>query len=232
MAFFSGVDNASEVDTCTYLVIGNVTTKYTYAVRAGCNGSYTVLKLEDVFDLEDQTYYEIHQSEMVKITELKYTPPVYNGNTTYPNYVGARGAVRPYNPINAAPSSRIVTAEESWGQYYQDYYSDIYDAIDDPLVTFTPKERVAVNDNYNSVDTMYHTHLNEFATAYNLFAQAIVDDPHAADIGYTFAYDIVQLMDGLDYVPLDMMKSFFDNYYMYLTEADIQNLVQYIAQTT
>ena len=73
--------------------------------------------------------------------------------------------------------------------------------------------------------------MNTFATAYNLFAQAITEDPNAADLGYTFVYDFVQLTEGLGYVSLDMMKTFFDNYYVYLKPEDIESLVQYISQT-
>ncbi len=239
-AFFSGVDNASEIDTCTYLVIGNVTSPaQTYAVRAGCNGSHSALTLQDLFDYSDETYYEIHETEMIKITEYKYVPPVYP--TRVGTGVGASGAVRPYyyqnrmyNPSNQVPVPQRTAANLE--EYYDMYYDQMYDPADfleDPLYPSTnrPITTNKANENYNLSDNVYHNELNTFATAYNLFAQAITEDPNAADLGYTFVYDFVQLTEGLGYVSLDMMKTFFDNYYVYLKPEDIESLVQYISQT-
>lgn len=243
MAFFSGVDNASEIDTCTYLVIGNVTSPaQTYAVRAGCNGSHSALTLQDLFDDTDETYYEIHESEMIKITEYKYVPPVYP--TRVGTGVGASGAVRPYyyqnkmyNPSNQVPVPQRTAANLE--EYYDMYYDQMYDAADFLEDPFYPSASSAnrpivtnkANDNYNLYDNVYHNELNTFATAYNLFAQAITEDPNAADLGYNFVYDFVQLTEGIGYVSLDMMKTFFDNYYVYLKPEDIESLVQYISQT-
>ena len=55
-AFFSSIDDNDEKGTRLFMVLGNLDKKeITYKLRAGIAGNYKILKLSDVFEMEDKT---------------------------------------------------------------------------------------------------------------------------------------------------------------------------------
>ena len=59
-AFFSIIDNQDEKGIRLYMVLGNLDKKaFSYVLRAGLAGVYGKLKLEDVFELEENHVYKI-----------------------------------------------------------------------------------------------------------------------------------------------------------------------------
>lgn len=59
-AFFSGIDDQDEKGIRLYMVFGNLDKKaFSYVLRAGLAGVYGELKLEDVFELEENRVHEI-----------------------------------------------------------------------------------------------------------------------------------------------------------------------------
>ena len=59
-AFFSSIDNQDEKGIRLYMVLGNLDKKaFSYVLRAGLAGVYGKLKLEDVFELEENHVYKI-----------------------------------------------------------------------------------------------------------------------------------------------------------------------------
>lgn len=246
-AFFSGVDDRNEIDTCTYLVIGNVTSpQRTYALRAGCNASYTTMLLSDLFDFNDLSdHYEISHNEMIKITEKPPTVFVGGANSRVYSYgkTNPQGIqITRQNGSNYLSNQAIGTPNLGGRTVIEDpfdYEGSIYDMYEmyenvpflEDTSMYTPAGRQWAYDKYTAGESLYASDLNRFGQAFNMLADAINDDPNASDVGYTFIYDIVELYEALNFEPLDVMKTFFDNFYVHLKQSDIESFAQYIMQT-
>lgn len=56
-AFFSSVDNADEKGTQLYMVVGNIARGETFALRAGIAGYYAMLRVQEIFNIEEEEFY-------------------------------------------------------------------------------------------------------------------------------------------------------------------------------
>lgn len=104
-AFFSGGDNADEKSTRIFGVLGRLNLpEWESKWRAGCNGQYVDLDMEDVLDMDNADVIEIEELETLKVTKIVYggyyqgkpnvyTAPGYRaphrGGASYPRQYGA-----------------------------------------------------------------------------------------------------------------------------------------------
>lgn len=72
-AFFSAGDNADEKSTRMFGVLGQLDhTQWVSKWRAGCNGQYVNLEIEDIFDKTNNVLMHIPDSECEKVSKISY----------------------------------------------------------------------------------------------------------------------------------------------------------------
>lgn len=73
-AFFSSGDNADEKSTRLFGVLGHLgRDDYASKWRAGCNGNFVDLELEDIFDLSKDDLVEVTEEDRKKVEKLTYS---------------------------------------------------------------------------------------------------------------------------------------------------------------
>lgn len=237
-AFFSGTDTADEVNACTFLVLGHVDKDTpSIAFRAGCNGSFADLNLSDVFDVLDDTPYEISIDNVANLTENKSVSLV--GNASVPWY--ARHHSQKYT-VNTKQNSLVSVSKAYAYDDDQDYMrfmshggaSSYYEDLDyDNLIANWESDVLE----YESIKPIHQLQINDkkslqdFQTAFNLFAQSTLNNPDTSDIGMLIIADFVMLMDNLNYEPVETLKAIFDEYDRTMKQSELNEFFSYVCQS-
>lgn len=113
-AFFSGGDDRDEKSTRIFGVLGQLNKEdFAHKFRAGCNGRYYDLKLEDIFDLENKTEVKIDDEDIKKVKPLSEMPESLRSCVVA---VGGENPVKTVTATNTAPTnySGRTQSDPSW----------------------------------------------------------------------------------------------------------------------
>lgn len=116
-AFFSGGDNADEKSTRIFGVLGKLNTdNWESKWRAGCNGQYVDLSMEDILDMDAAEVVDIDDLETLKVTKSVYGG-YYQGKPT-----NARGNHhQPGTPYRGGIAYHGQYHVAGWQDDYDDY---------------------------------------------------------------------------------------------------------------